>query len=97
MTTVELRGPVADGVKAMLTVQFALTAKLAGQVLALMAKSPEVLIELIVTATVPELAMVMFWGALVVLMVCPGNVSDVGEMVMVGVAGGLPVPLRVTD
>ena len=69
----------------MLTRQAALTARLAGHGLAEMEKSPELVMELIVTASEPELVMLKLCAELVVLRFCAGNVSEVGETVIVGV------------
>ena len=66
------------GVKVTLTVQDALAAMLAGQLLAEIAKSPEVVMEVIETACVPLLVTVMFCTVLVVPTVCAGKVSEVG-------------------
>ena len=87
MTTLEVRVPWAVGVKVTLTVQEALTAKLAGHGLAEIAKSPEVVMDLTVTAWFPELVMVKIWAALVVLRFWAGKVREVGLTVMVVVGG----------
>ena len=49
ITTLEVRVPVVDGLNVTLTLQEPLTARLAGHVLAEMAKSPDVLMELMAT------------------------------------------------
>ena len=85
--------PTAVGVNITETVQLARAARLEPQVF-VWAKSPEVAIELIVSAAVPVLVSVTVWAALVVPSVCEAKVRLVGESVT---AGALAAPVPVSD
>lgn len=75
-----LRGPTKVGLNVTCAVQLAPMAKLLGEAgqLFVLRKSPATTIELIVSVDVPLLVMTTGCGALVVLSVWLGNVSEVG-------------------
>ena len=92
------RVPVDDGLKVMLTVQFADPARVVPQVLAEIAKSeafaPEMAMLLMLMTAVPPLLSVTDWAAVVAPTVVAAYVSPPGATVA---DAATPVPERPTD
>jgi len=99
MLTLAVRAPPAVGLNVTLMMQFASTARLAGQVF-VWEKSPAFapvkLTPVIVSAALPLFVSVTDCGALDVPTFCDANVRLVGASVTVGAFAGAPVPVRLT-
>jgi len=94
MLKVPVRLPTAVGVKVRLMVQVALAARLAGQLL-VCAKSPLLLIPVMLSAALPVLVRVKAWAALVVFTTRLPNTTFAEDRLAPGTGVFTPVPLRV--
>jgi hypothetical protein len=97
IVSVPVRFPVAVGVKVTEMAHVAPVATLLPHV-CVSAKSPDVLMDVMESAAVPEFVSVMVCATLVEPSVCEAKVRLVGESVTAGAAtaGGVPVPLKAT-